>query len=38
MDTRIYLSYWAERYKNDMLKNIMPFWLKYCLYRKNGGV
>lgn len=38
MDTRIYLSYWAERYKNDMLNNIMPFWFKYGLDRKNGGV
>lgn len=33
-----YIKSWAERYKTDLENNIMPFWLKYGLDRKNGGV
>lgn len=24
-----YLGYWGEKYKNDLLTDILPFWLKY---------
>ncbi|MCI7311064.1 MAG: AGE family epimerase/isomerase [Prevotella sp.] len=33
-----YLKAWAERYRRDLTENIMPFWLKYGLDRKHGGV
>lgn len=29
---------WAESYKDDMVNNIMPFWMKHGLDRKHGGV
>ena len=38
MDTRIYLNYWAELYKTDMLTNIMPFWLRYGVDKEHGGI
>ena len=38
MDTSIYLNYWAETYKHDMLTNIMPFWLEHGLDKEHGGV
>ncbi len=38
MDTRTYLSYWAELYKTDMLTNIMPFWLRYGVDKEHGGI
>ena len=38
MDTNKYLSYWAECYREDLVSNIMPFWLKNGLDRENGGV
>ncbi len=28
MDEKIYLAYWAEKYKADLTEDIMPFWLK----------
>ena len=24
-----YLGYWEETYKNDLVNDVMPFWLKY---------
>lgn len=33
-----YLRTWADSYKNDMVNNIMPFWMKHGLDRKHGGV
>ena len=33
-----YAKYWAENYKEDLTHNIMPFWLKYGLDKKHGGV
>lgn len=33
-----YAKYWADSYKEDLTRNIMPFWLKYGLDRKNGGI
>ena len=38
MDTKQYLQYWAQRYKEDFVNNVMPFWMKYGLDRQNGGV
>lgn len=38
MDARQYISDWAARYKNDLLTNIMPFWMKNGLDRQHGGV
>ena len=38
MDTKQYLQHWAQRYKEDFVNNVMPFWMKYGLDRQNGGV
>ena len=38
MDVKDYISYWRSLYKDDLLNDIMPFWLKYGLDRENGGV
>lgn len=38
MDTKQYLQQWAQRYKDDLVNNVMPFWMKYGLDRQNGGV
>jgi N-acylglucosamine 2-epimerase len=38
MDTKSYLNHCAERYRSELVDNIMPFWLKYGLDRVNGGV
>lgn len=38
MDNREYFSHWAKRYKDDLLGDIMPFWLKNGWDRKRGGV
>ncbi len=37
MNTTGYLRNWSETYKNDLVNNIMPFWLKYGVDRDNGG-
>ena len=29
---------WAKSYKEDLTQNIMPFWMKYGVDKKNGGV
>ena len=31
-----YLGYWGEKYKNDLLTDILPFWLKYGIDHENG--
>lgn len=33
-----YLKSCADRYRNDLVTNIMPFWLKYGMDPVNGGV
>ena len=33
-----YWSKWAKTYKNELLRNVMPFWMKNGWDRKNGGV
>ena len=38
MDNSVYLNYWAESYKSDMLNNIMPFWLEHGWDKVHGGV
>ncbi len=38
MNVTEYIRTWAESYKNDIVSDIMPFWLKYGLDRKHGGV
>lgn len=38
MDKKIYLAYWAEKYKEDLTENIMSFWLKNGLDREHGGI
>ena len=38
MDTKAYLSYWAASYKEDLLGNILPFWLEHGLDKVNGGI
>ena len=38
MNESVYLNYWAETYKADMLNNIMPFWLEHGLDKEYGGV
>lgn len=38
MISNIYFEYWADRYKNDLSNDILDFWLKYGLDKKNGGI
>ncbi|MEG1545494.1 MAG: AGE family epimerase/isomerase, partial [Tannerellaceae bacterium] len=32
-----YLGQWGRTYQNDLLTNILPFWLKHGLDNDNGG-
>ena len=38
MDINKYLSYWSECYREDLVKNIMPFWMQHGVDHKHGGV
>ena len=38
MEVKQYLTEWAERYRNDLVTNIMPFWMEHGFDRVNGGV
>ena len=38
MNTKTYFAYWAERYKDELTNNILPFWLEYGLDHKHGGI
>ena len=38
MEKRDYLQHWAERYRDDLTTNIMPFWLEHGWDREHGGV
>lgn len=38
MDWKKYLTEWSDKYRNDLVENIMPFWLKNGLDHVNGGV
>ena len=33
-----YLTGWSQKYRDDLVNDIMPFWLKNGLDRVNGGV
>jgi len=33
-----YWSKWGRTYKGELLRNVMPFWMKHGWDRKNGGV
>ena len=33
-----YWKKWGRTYKGELLRNIMPFWMKHGFDRKNGGV
>lgn len=35
---REYLAQCRDRYRNDLVGNILPFWMKYGFDRTNGGV
>ncbi len=37
-DIRRYLTSWAERYRNDLVNDIMPFWLEHGIDKLHGGV
>ncbi len=38
MKTSVYWQRWHAVYREEFLANVMPFWMKYGLDRKNGGV
>ena len=38
MDINKYLSYWSECYREDLVKNIMPFWMQHGVDHEHGGV
>ena len=38
MDWKKYLCEWRDTYRNDLVNNIMPFWLKNGVDHVNGGV
>ncbi|WP_080905226.1 AGE family epimerase/isomerase [Parabacteroides sp. Marseille-P3160] len=38
MKTRKYLKEWAEKYRQDLVSDILPFWMKYGLDQINGGI
>ncbi len=37
-DPKGYLQMWQDRYRNDLINDILPFWLEHGLDRVNGGV
>lgn len=38
MEANQYLKEWADRYRTDLVDNILPFWMKNGLDRVHGGV
>ena len=38
MDINKYLSYWGECYHEDLVNNIMPFWMEHGVDHEHGGV
>lgn len=36
-DPAAYLEYWEEKYRKDLLSDVLPFWMKHALDEKNGG-
>ena len=37
-EIKAYLQYWKNRYRAELVDNIMPFWMKNGFDRVNGGV
>jgi N-acyl-D-glucosamine 2-epimerase len=37
MNVTEYLQNWADKYKSDLVNNILPFWIKNGVDRVNGG-
>ena len=37
-EIKVYLQYWKNRYRAELVENIMPFWMKNGFDRVNGGV
>lgn len=37
-NSKAYLAEWHERYRRDLLNDILPFWLEHGFDRENGGV
>ena len=33
-----YWGKWSAVYRDELTRNIMPFWMRFGLDRKNGGV
>lgn len=38
MNWNEYLKDWSQKYRDDLVNDIMPFWLEHGLDRVNGGV
>ncbi|MCH4100405.1 MAG: AGE family epimerase/isomerase [Prevotella sp.] len=38
MNKKKYLEFWAKSYKEDLTKNIMPFWMRHGWDKTYGGV
>lgn len=38
MNINKYLSYWGECYREDLVNNIMPFWMEHGVDHEHGGV
>lgn len=38
MENKEYFAYWAAHYRQDLLQDIMPFWLKNGFDRVHGGI
>ena len=38
MDVKAYLNRWAERYRDDLTNDILPFWLRHGLDSEHGGI
>ncbi len=38
MDISKYISYWGECYREDLVQNIMPFWMEHGVDHEHGGV
>ena len=32
-----YLGYWAKKYREDLLTDVLPFWMEHALDEQNGG-
>lgn len=32
-----YLGYWAKKYREDLLTDVLPFWMEHALDKENGG-